>query len=207
MKVVLKSAVVGAVLALFLFAAPSAYAANCTSAATGNWSAPATWATCGSGIPAAGDTVQIRSGHTVTVDISNAVAFTVQVGGITANPGGTLVFNSGSQLTVSGVVTLGGAGTTTNGTITMTNGGKLIAQSLALGVGVKTKTWTPGTGTVELTAANTIPATIFTSFRNLTINGGTTTLGGALTVTGNLTMSVGAFTANNFNLGVAGNWT
>jgi hypothetical protein len=89
----------------------------------------------------------------------------------------------------------------------MTNGGKLIAQSLVLGTGVNTKTWTPGTGTVELTATNTLPGTIITSFNNLTINGGTTTLGAALTVTGNLTITTGTFSSNNFNLGVAGNWT
>jgi hypothetical protein len=88
----------------------------------------------------------------------------------------------------------------------MTNGGKLIAGSLVLGAGVNTKIWTPGTGTIELTATNTIPATIFTSFNNLTVNGGTTTLGAALTVTGNLTVTSGALSANNFNLGVAGNW-
>ena len=89
----------------------------------------------------------------------------------------------------------------------MTSGGKLIAGSLALGLGVNTKTWTPGTGTVELTAVNTIPATIFASFNNLTINGATTTLGSATTVTGNVTITAGTLVANNFNLGVGGNWT
>jgi hypothetical protein len=207
MRLVFQSTLVVAVLALFLFSAPSARATACASAATGNWSAPATWSACSGGIPTATDTVQIRGGFTVTVDVSNAIATSIQVGGTAGFPTGTLVFNSGSQLTLSAGVTLGGTTSTTNGTITMTNGGKLIAGSLLLGAGVNTKTWTPGTGTVELTATSSLPATIFSSFHNLTINGGTTTLGAALTVTGNLTITTGTLSANNFNLGVGGNWT
>src|SRR6185437_9228470 len=53
-------------------------------------------------------------------------------------------------------------------------------------------TWTPGTGTVILNANNTLPSTIFTSFNNLNINGGTTTLGVNTTVAGALTVNAGA---------------
>jgi hypothetical protein len=209
MKLVLQGTVVVAVLALLLFAAPSAYANNCASAISGNWSAPATWSSCGSGIPTAADNVKVTSSLTVTVDVSNAVAASMMVGATPGSGTATLLFNSGSQLTVAGVVTLGGANTTTNGTISMTSGGKLSAGSLAVGAGVNTKTWTPGTGTVELTATNTIPATVFTSFNNLTINGATTTttLGAALAVTGNLIITTGTLSANNLNLNVGGNWT
>ena len=207
MRVVVKGAVIVAALALLLLAAPSAYARACASNATGNWSSPATWTTCGGVVPLAADSVKITGAFTVTVDVSNAVAASIQVGGAPGTGTATLVFNSGSQLTVSGSATLGGTTTTTNGTIDMTNGGRLIAGSLALSVTANTKTWTPGTGTVELTAANTIPATIFTSFHHLTITAGTTTFGAALAVTGNLTITSGTLSANNFNLGVGGNWT
>lgn len=207
MKLAFQSAGVLAVLVLFLIAAPSTYANNCASNATGNWSAAATWSGCGAGIPVAADNVKITGSFTVTVDVSNAVAASMMVGATPGTGTATLLFNSGSQLTIAGIVTLGGANTTTNGAITMTSGGKLIAGSLALGTGVNTKTWTPGAGTVELTATNTLPATIFTSFDNLTINGGTTTLGAALTVTGNISITTGTLSANNLNLGVGGNWT
>ena len=207
MRHLLKGAMVVAVLALLLFAAPSAYANNCASAGSGNWSAPATWSSCGAGVPTAADNVKITGSFTVTVDVSNAVAATMMVGATPGSGTATLLFNSGSQLTVAGIATLGGANNTTNGTINMTSGGKLIAGSFALGVGVNTKTWNPGTGTVELTATNTTPATIFSSFNNLNINGGTTTLGEALTVTGNITIAAGAFIANNFNFAIGGNWT
>jgi hypothetical protein len=184
--------VVVAVLALWLFAAPSASANSCVSLATGNWNAPATWTACGGVVPTSVDTVEIRSGFTVTVNVANAVAASIQVGG---NPGvgtGTLVFNAASKVTVSGSVTLGSSiNAGNNGTITMTLGGTLSARSLALGT-LSAKTWTPGTGTVELTLANTLPATIFTSFNNLTITAGTTTLGVSVPVNGTLTLTAGA---------------
>jgi len=210
MKLALQSAVVVAMLGLFLFAAPSANASACVSSATGNWSATSTWTGCGgTGIPVAADTVEIRGGFTVTVDVSNAVATSIQVGG---NPGagtGTLVFNSGSQLTVSGSVTLGSSITAgNNGTLTMTSGGTLSAGSLALG-SLSAKTWTPGTGTVVLTTTNTIPATIFTTFNSLTITAGTTlaanlstSVNGTLTQTANI--AVGSFTLTVNGAHIAG---
>src|SRR3979409_666761 len=107
MRLVLQSVVVVAVLALFFFAAPSAYGNACVSNATGNWSAPGTWTACGGVIPTAADTVEISNGfgHTVILDVSNAVAASMQLGNVFSS--GTLVFNSGSQLTVSGTVTIG----------------------------------------------------------------------------------------------------
>src|SRR4026209_767235 len=81
------------VLALFLFAALSVNANPCTSNATGNWSAPGTWTSCGGVVPTAADTANLRAGSTVTLDVSNALAASVLVGG---NPGpgtGTLLFN------------------------------------------------------------------------------------------------------------------
>src|SRR6266487_4342346 len=149
MRRVPKGALVVAVLALVLFVAPRAYANACVSNATGNWNAPGTWTACGGSIPTAADTVDIGNllGHTVTVNVSNAVAASVQVGNTLG--AGTLVFSSGSQVTVSGALTIGGF--VGNGTVTMTSGGTLILRGIAVGGGLGSKTWTPGTGTVELT--------------------------------------------------------
>ena len=206
MRLVLQIAVVLAVLALLLFAAPSAYANACVSRANGNWGTASTWTSCGSVVPTSADTVEISNGFTVTVNVSTAVAASVQIEGDSWGGGdGSLVFSSGSTLTVSGTVLLGGSSGNNTGTITMTAGGTLTARSLTLG-SAGTRTWTPGTGTVELTATNTLPATIFTSFNNLIITAGTITLGRSVTINSNLTvtagtLNLGSFTANRATAG------
>ncbi len=61
-----------------------------------------------------------------------------------------------------------------------------------------------------LTAINTLPSTIFIDFNNLTINGGTTTLGAALTITNNLNITSGTFNTSasgNYGLTLYGNYT
>ena len=70
----------------------------------------------------------------------------------------------------------------------MTAGGTLKTAAF----GTSTGTWTPGTGTTELTAINTLPSSIFTSFNNLTISSGTTTAGVGFSVGGALSISSGA---------------
>jgi len=188
-------------LAFALLVAPNeAHAATFTITANTNWSAiPA-------GPPTNADSVLIENGATLTVNVSNAVCASIQPGtsGSSGNTG-TLSFNSGSILTVSGTVTVGGSRA---GSINMSSGGTLIAQALAVGTA---GTWTPGTGTVQLNATNTLPAAFFTTFNNLaTATTGTTTLGGALGVTGNLTIGSGTtldVSASNFALSVAGNWS
>ncbi len=206
MRLVLQSAMIVAVLALFLFAAPSTYANACVSRANGNWGTAFTWSGCGSVVPTSADTVEISNGYTVTVNVSTAIAASVQVGGDSWGGGdGSLVFSSGSKLTVSGTVLLGGSSGNNTGTISMTAGGTLTARSLSLG-SAGTRTWTPGTGTVELTATNTLPATIFTSFNNLIITAGTITLGRSVTVNSDLTVTAGilnlaSFTANRATAG------
>ncbi|TAN40262.1 MAG: hypothetical protein EPN25_08445 [Nitrospirae bacterium] len=91
-------------LLLLLFAAAGpAYALNCISAGTGTWTA-ITWTNCAGnpgGDPAAGDTVTIANGTTVTVN-----ANTANLAGLTVN--GTLTIgNNGTArtVTVSGNVT------------------------------------------------------------------------------------------------------
>lgn len=86
-----------------------------TSAATGLWSAPATWSPAG--VPTASDLVTIAAGHTVTIDTA-AVAYSVTVAGtgtlqyeqttartltsgsdVTVQPGGTLQSNPAGTVT------------------------------------------------------------------------------------------------------------
>jgi len=93
-------------------------------------------------------------------------------------------------LTVAGNITVGGL-SNIYANITFTIDATLVANSITLyrkidmtaGGVLKTgsfiliggnQTWFPGTGTVELTATNTLPAAPFNEFYNLVISGGTT---------------------------------
>ena len=182
-------------------------AATYYSRANGSWSSTTTWSLTNGGgtagtLPTSTDAVIINRGYTVTVDITTAVCASLQLGytgGINTYTG-TLSFSSGDQLTVSGTVTIGITSSTYSGSISMSSGGTLICQGFALNYG---GTWTPGAGTVELTATNTLPTSFLTSFNNLIIKSGTTNLGVAIpTVSAALTVSAGATLAlSTFNLG------
>ena len=139
---------------------------------------------------------------------SLSVIGNVAVGGAdSVDRAGTINFVSGSTLTADSV-TLGGGALNPPGTMTMTAGSTLNTGSFALGAGTGAKTWTPSTGTVIMTATNTLPASVFTTFGNLTFNGGTTTAGAGLTIAGNALISTDAvFAGGTFNHSVAGNWT
>ncbi len=70
--------------------------------------------------------------------------------------------------------------------------------------------FTPGTltSTVQFNAANTLPATVFTTFNRVTFATGTTTASTGLTITGNVIINAaGGFSAGNFTHSVGGNWT
>ena len=176
------------------------------SLATGNWSIYTNWniyngtawvaATAANGYPgqnSATSNVTILAGKTITLDVTPADAIaSLQLGGTTTGSGaGAITFSSGTQLTVNGTVTLGSAAART-GTLTMTSGGTLFAQGFAVNAVTGNNIWTPGTGTVELTATNTLPASLLTSFNNLIINAGTTTLGEAISITSALTVASGS---------------
>ncbi|MDD8018054.1 MAG: T9SS type A sorting domain-containing protein [Bacteroidota bacterium] len=175
------------------------------SSQSGNWSATTTWG--GNPVPVAGDDVIINGGFTVTVDISNAACLSLQLGGSALNTGsGTLSFTNGSQLTVTGAVNVGPFNNnTTPGSLTMASGGTLICDGITVG---KLGTWTDGTGTIELTASNTIPADNNVNFNNLIMSGGTTTLSRNVGVNGNLIINLGAALDGGANtLTVGGDWT
>src|SRR6185295_14899580 len=125
----------------------------------------------------------------LTVNVSTGTCKTITLGSTGTNNNGDLTFNASSQVTVSGTVRMGDNGNKTS-TITMTAGGTLICQGLV--VASSNSNFIEGSGTVALSATNTLPATIFTIFNNLTISAGTTTLGVAITVNGTVTINSGA---------------
>src|SRR5712691_413735 len=160
--------------------------------------------------PTSADTVVVQKGATLTVDVANGQCASIQLGLDSGTAGqrgnGTLVFNAGSQVTVGGSVIVGdnASGGARTGSIDMSAGGTLMLQGFTVNV---LGTWTPGTGTVQLTANNTLPGVAgFSTFNKLTINGGTTTLGQNTTVNSDLTVTVGTLNTSAFTLGVAGNF-
>ncbi len=200
---------------------------------TGNWNNPTTWTTTSGSTtdattyPKAGDIVIIERTYTVTVT-ADAACSSINA---STNNYGALTFGGAYTLTVSGSVQLGGNNTNKDLTINFANGSTLDAGSVVLGysgqgcgiidmtnggalrtgsLAVNTATgnsFTPGSGTIILDATNTLPATIFTTFNNLTCIAGTTTMGVGLTINGDLTIPSGTtFNANNFNTTVSGNW-
>jgi hypothetical protein len=202
MRFAVKSAFLVAVLALFLLITPSAFGAACGSNATGNWSAPATWTNCNGGIPTAADTVEIRNGNTVTVNIATAVAASMQIASATGTTDGSLVFNAGSKVTVTGISTIGGASDQADAFINMTNGGTFSSGGFALGTGDNNVGVIAGLGTAELTANNTLPGPF--AFNNLVIVAGTTTFGGNFIVNGTLVQTGGNINTGGFTLTVNG---
>lgn len=98
---------------LFLLPLAQAHGLSCLSAATGNWSAPATWTGCGGGVPSSTDDVTVRNGHTVTVNTPSAAARSVAVNV------GTLKFSTATASALSlaaGDVVINNGGTLSLGT-------------------------------------------------------------------------------------------
>ena len=213
-----------------------------SNATTGNWTASSSWnISSGSdadGVPDANDNVEILSGHTITVNTTSGACVSLIVG----NNNGTanLTFSgTTSQLTVSGTVNVGNALSANNkrGVITFISGSTLICNalnlsqgsatnrlimsansllktgSLAIVGGGTTPTWTPSTGTVELTASNSLPSSVFTSFNNLTISNGTTTagvgfsVGGTLSIASGTTLNMSTFAMTGASLTTSGTGT
>lgn len=168
---------------------PDAQAASITINSNRNWSTVGGGSGPG-GRPSAADTLTISNGATLTVDVNNAAIGSIQIAG-TNN--GTLSFNNNSVLTVSGSVTMGNGAF--SGNLNMSAGGTLSLQQFVYVAG----TFTPGSGTVRLTANNTLPNTAtLASFNNLVqLNSGTTTtLSRDVSVSGVLTLTAGVIETN-----------
>ncbi|HRE68626.1 MAG TPA: hypothetical protein PLX76_17025, partial [Cyclobacteriaceae bacterium] len=124
------------------------------------------------GIPGASlnNSGTVTFGGAFTLTVGNSVT----VGGYgNTFRSGTLNFISNSTLVASNL-TFGNSGATpgNNNEINMTAGGTLRVGSFTVNTATITNTWIPGTGTVEMTATNTLPALDIVSFNNLTVNGG-----------------------------------
>lgn len=121
------------------------------------------------------------------------------------NDNGSLTFSAGGKLTVTGAVTVqNGTGGTGVGTLSMANGYlKCASISYPASGGVYTY---GASSTIELTGNNTLPTAAqcaaFTQVYNLILSGGTTTLGQALNIRGNLTLSGGILDVSASNYGV-----
>jgi hypothetical protein len=187
-----------AVISLLLLFSGGAEAQNTINISTStNWSAI-------SPQPTANDDVVINAdGVTLTVNVANAVCKSITIGTGANNITASLTFNAASQLTVSGQVTM--ISGNKNSSVNMTQGGTLICEGFtSTGSG---NSLVPGAGTVQFTAANTLPA-IITSFNNLIIQANTTTLGANITVGNILTIQSGTTLANStFTLTASGNTT
>lgn len=97
------------IFAALMFCAGQAFAATCTSKATGNWSSSSTWTCTGTPtatVPGSSDTVVLASPYTVTLDNNNNGNFFAST--ITINSGATLTDSNGNTLTVTGNITNNG---------------------------------------------------------------------------------------------------
>jgi len=155
-------------------------------------------------LPKSGDDINIRNDAILTVDIDSAVCAVIVIAKA-AGPrkgDGTLIFNAGSQVTVSGPVKVGEFGFT--GTIDMTSGGKLICHLFQTDSG-STAILIEGSGIIEVNTDNTLLPD-FITYNNLIIDSATTTLSVNTIVTGDLIINNGAALYDNgFNLTFSGN--
>jgi hypothetical protein len=163
-----------------------------TAITSGDWSSSTTW---GGAPPTAADPVVISSGVTVTVT-GNESALSVQVGSGSAGTG-TLSLATGSSLTVTGTISLG----TSSGAIGILTVGTGANSTLTTGgfAAQAGSTFTPGSGTVVLSDNNSIPATGFSTFNNLTLLGGSSGASLITHVLADLTIN-GTLTTNAFSI-------
>lgn len=196
-----------ALLIAMLVMAVTVWGATYYSRVSGNWNSNTTWSLTSGGIavgagiyPATGDIVYIEGGDNVTVNINNAACASAQIGSTSSGGGnGTLTFNSGSILDVSGSVTLGNSNNNRgSGSIDMTNGGLLKVGNAI--TAPRLGSFTSGAGTIEYDRAGN--QTIYaTNYFNLTLSGSGaksilngTSVSGALSIapTGSATASIAA---------------
>ena len=170
-----------------------------------NWSSIISGSGTG-GQPNSSDAISVIFGATLIINVANGSCASVQLGSLFLGAG-TLAFNSNSQLTVSGALTLG-AFLGSSGTINMTSGGilKIGGSFTAPTIG----TFTPGIGTIEYNGASGQTVLSFSAlgnqaYNNLTINNSAgSSLGGAITINGAYTPTAGSLRLAGQTLTLAG---
>lgn len=184
------------VFATSLLGATSANALVCTSVATGNWGAAATWTSAGNcnRIPTAADDVVIAAGHTITMNSNPGSArslaisgianwaqgrtLNIGVGGVTINAGGDVTGTANGVLTSTGGLTINSTLTSNTVTITLQT---TAAQTIS-GTGSLARLTVTGAG---VTATNIGALTVRTALAGTgrLTNTGTLNLGGTCTIT------------------------
>jgi hypothetical protein len=153
-----------------------------TSAASGNFSAGATWT--GGVVPGVGDEARASTGHTITIDV-NTTCDTVSHAGT-----GTFILSNGVTLTAD-LVSAGTGSTTVLVQLTSTNSASVVGTvngSTGANIGITTLA-NLGSGTLTITG-NAIGSSLAGVGRNCIQNRST----GKIIMTGNLTGGSGAST-------------
>lgn len=192
----------------------SAAPGNIISAGTGNWSAGGTWV--GGVVPTSSDNVTIATGHTVTIDSSNAFSVTIQTGGIlqfelttartltvassvTINAGGT--FQSNPAGTQTGHVLSVGTNLTNNGTLDFSTNGDTAGAGITF-TGAANNTFSGAGATTDIRGITVNKGTsnanvVEITTTNLTVRGVNTDVAGFLTLTNGTLKISGVFTMTN----------
>ena len=164
--------------------------ATITSAATGNWSAGATWV--GGSAPASGDDVVVTGAHDIAIDANPTTCASLT----TTTYSGTLTQNAGQAFTVNGDIAWSG-GTFTGGDST------IISQTFSL---TGTATWTStsvafeiGLPTTYQGDGTTVTPLLTSGLPTFTHNSGTVSLNGQGYTINTRNLSIASvITFNNF---------
>ena len=170
----------------------------------GNWNTAGTWV--GGSVPSS--TNNVRISHNVTMDVNATVAEIVVDASKTLTCGSYTLTATGAS-DINGTVTLStgtfdanGAFDATGGAITFSGAGSLNLAGAVTGLG----TMTSNLGTV--TYDGTTQTVFSDAYNNLSLSGGTKTLGGNITVNGDLTNnSNAALSMSTYNVSIGGDLT
>jgi hypothetical protein len=184
-----------------LFAPAPAFALNCISAGSGNWSA-ITWTNCPSD-PALNDTVTISAGNNVVLDVTPPTLASLTMASPTTT--NRLTIGSGRTLTVSGALTFTTNATANSQNILMQGTGNInvgsIVTTASTSTGVSSMTCLSGaTGTLTVTGNIALVGSGVASSQGARIDFGTTSTACSVTA-GSVSLTGGTVSAGALRLG------